>query len=807
MDIKITENQFDAYKNKLSIDDFKTLDVNGDNVLSKEDIETSNNDEVKSALQNLLSQVDEETDVENFDLNDLDSSTSGTDMESLANANINEMAASSGLAESKASEGNEQIGGTESTNPSNNTEALASEITNAAEKSIETANEGKVGSSNISLPGYENVDVSNLTDKTEEELNALLAKILNNITILNARIAEIDADNTRLEGLITELENNNASIESGKGTISSQITAKQLEVNEYQETVKTEEAKLETFTNEFLLIQEELDEANAAIIQEQGRAEEEYKEEIEITTEKAINQYDPKSDEPFEKFFLRKLATAGLVVFSNIDSLNDKALNISAQAKKVLGNIQAQAEVVYYARARFSTANSELQGLKDKLTAQDDLINRNNTLISQYRAQITTNNTEKSTLNSAIAENNTKRTTIENAIKVSKYNAADVLSRISEAEKKLIKDNGIDITQGYFIAQAQDGNWHVYDSSGTSVARKYGKKGSGLQGSDIIPSGSGYVRNKKADSSSKAKEVFYLSEVNSDLTDGMQTSEMCSYTTCSPLSFDVNGDGVQTSSQVMMYDIDGDGQLDKINNSNDWVLAFDKDGNGIAGENGSELFGNNTDLDGDGVKDGFANGFDALKALAKQEGLIGDGDNILDEKDLSQLQQKFGLTMTRGYGGESRSFAELGITQINLAQTNDTTMTENFDGRHNNIMRQDGATFVVNGETREYADIWNAKFDTNDPKVTLNINENNVLAIKGEIDTETILDEAKRTAPHSVRLQQKIADYKAEQKAEEDKIAKEEEAKKEEEAAAEAKKKEEAENAKKVEAAKNQKKA
>ena len=68
--------------------------------------------------------------------------------------------------------------------------------------------------------------------------------------------------------------------------------------------------------------------------------------------------------------------------------------------------------------------------------------------------------------------------------------------------------------------------------------------------------------------------------------------------------------------------------------------------------------------------------------------------------------------MTNGYGGEAKSLSEFGITQINIAQTNEKTLVKNFDGQENDLMTQEGATFVVNGQTRQYADIWNKKFDS-----------------------------------------------------------------------------------------------
>ena len=207
-------------------------------------------------------------------------------------------------------------------------------------------------------------------------------------------------------------------------------------------------------------------------------------------------------------------------------------------------------------------------------------------------------------------------------------------------------------------------------------------------------------------------EVYTFTSINDCLTDGEVTSRSCSYCTASPLSFDIDGDGVNTSEEIIQYDIDGDGKTDTINNSDEWVLAFDKDKDGIAGEDGSELFGDNTDLDGDGKADGYKDGFEALKALAEKENLIDDNDRTLDEEDLSYLGEKYGLVMTDGYGGEAKSLEELGVDEINLAKTDETTLTKNFDGRNNDIMTQEGATFKVNGETREYADIWNAKFNS-----------------------------------------------------------------------------------------------
>ncbi len=64
-----------------------------------------------------------------------------------------------------------------------------------------------------------------------------------------------------------------------------------------------------------------------------------------------------------------------------------------------------------------------------------------------------------------------------------------------------------------------------------------------------------------------------------------------------------------------------------------------------------------------------------------------------------------------GYNSEAQSLLDLGITQINLAQTEETTLIDDFDGRGNQLMRQEGATFIQNGIEKEYADIWHKKLD------------------------------------------------------------------------------------------------
>ena len=228
-----------------------------------------------------------------------------------------------------------------------------------------------------------------------------------------------------------------------------------------------------------------------------------------------------------------------------------------------------------------------------------------------------------------------------------------IMSMVSDEEKAIIEEEGIDLTEKnsdgsakYIIAQGgtSSTDYHVYevDSSGngSSLARKYAED----EGYDIVEEGYGNIydaSNEDYDDCYYAeREVYNVTGVCEDTGDVTMECSTKDYATASPLSFDLEGDGIKTSDELIQYDIDGDGDLDTINDSADAILVFDADGDGISGEDGSECFGNNTDLDGDGVADGYKDGFEALKALADQEGLV-DGvyDTTLDEEDLKVLEE------------------------------------------------------------------------------------------------------------------------------------------------------------------------
>jgi len=106
-----------------------------------------------------------------------------------------------------------------------------------------------------------------------------------------------------------------------------------------------------------------------------------------------------------------------------------------------------------------------------------------------------------------------------------------------------------------------------------------------------------------------------------------------------------------------------------------------------------------------------------LVELAREEGLINDNDDMtLDENDLKILEEKRGLKIKAGgYTDDAKSLKDMGITEINLSNA-DTKLEKNFDNQGNDLMTQAGATFKVNGEEREYADIWHKKLDENEIK-------------------------------------------------------------------------------------------
>ncbi len=479
-----------------------------------------------------------------------------------------------------------------------------------------------------------------------------------------ANYNQLKSEITQYESLLDKYKDNKKTLEARQQTIKDSLDAEQKKYNALEKEISNENDDYKKIIDAINKATENLEDDIAA--------------KQKSAAYRAMAEYDPEKDGSWSEYIEKYMSD----------------LDISSNFTATLSGLIKDAD--------FKSLRLDILG--SKLSTQAAAVND---LSSQYKAL--TN--EINGINALIGTTNSQLTAAKQAL------ASNALSFVSEAEMKLVTDNNLDLTEKlddgsprYIIAKGkQDGQYHIYDmkNKGASVPRQYGTTGSGLRGSDICPSGNGYLRDfKKLDETTEGGEEYFYYDENNEL----KSARAC-YKTCSPLSFDLNGDGVQTSGNLVNFDIDGDGIMDTINDSADAVLVFDKDGDGISGADGSETFGNNTDIDGDGKADGFKDGFEALKALAKQEGLIdGVNDNELDENDLKVLEEKWGLKIKAGgYNSESQSLSDVGITSIKLSTDNSTTLQDNFDGNGNQLMSQEGATFTVNGEEKEYADIWHKK--------------------------------------------------------------------------------------------------
>ena len=513
-------------------------------------------------------------------------------------------------------------------------------------------------------------EIDNASEMSPEELNELLNKYNQEIEQLEADIEEYDKD----------IENAEA-----------QLRTEQLILTKNQGLLNDTQTEIADLSGEYESTQESYEAIMTAIKNATESAEEQAKKTQQNAIYEAMANYNEEEDGDYNAYLKESLT--GIMADDSINTLIEGLQGQSADLMNKLGSIQSNIEsktsvaAIYENQVNITQAN---------ITTLEDKINNTNSLKATANLQI---------------ENTTAKI------------GTAILSQISDEEKALVSANGINLAETfedgspkYIIAPGkQDNKLHIYEMDGpnscsaTTLARKYAPN----CGFDIVPSGNGYMNGLSCAQDCSGSTVYNLTCVSDDLKSCKFDSRNMSYCTCSPLSFDINGDGVKTSDELVKFDIDGDGQIDTINDSADAVLVFDADGDGISGENGLECFGDNTDLDGDGKADGFSNGFDALKALAKKENLInGVDDNKLDENDLKVLEEKYGLKIkTGGYNSQASSLFDAGITEINLAKTDEVNLKKDFDGNQNDLMTQEGATFVVNGKEREYADLWHSKKD------------------------------------------------------------------------------------------------
>lgn len=175
----------------------------------------------------------------------------------------------------------------------------------------------------------------------------------------------------------------------------------------------------------------------------------------------------------------------------------------------------------------------------------------------------------------------------------------------------------------------------------------------------------------------------------------------------SPLVLDLDGKGIQTTAPTRTMDLAGDGTMSNVSwfGAGNGVLAFDANKNGKIDINGKELFGNNSDINGDGTADGSANGFEALKKLASNTlGQAAVADGILDANEIRALENKAGLRIITS-GDKAQTLSSLGISKINLGYS-DAASTDQYGNQTRQVgsfqrTLSDGST-----ATRTMADVW-----------------------------------------------------------------------------------------------------
>ncbi|MCM1128011.1 MAG: hypothetical protein NC429_16275 [Lachnospiraceae bacterium] len=159
-----------------------------------------------------------------------------------------------------------------------------------------------------------------------------------------------------------------------------------------------------------------------------------------------------------------------------------------------------------------------------------------------------------------------------------------------------------------------------------------------------------------------------------------ETVSMKKTAVCDPLVINLDGNIAELSDQTFLFDLDGDGELDEINqlSAKSGFLALDKNGDGIIND-GTELFG---------AKSG--NGFEDLAAYdTDHNGFIDEGDEIWDKLRI--------WAMDENGNKQLYSLAEKGVGAICLQNASTDFTLTGEDNQVNALIRKTGIFLYESG--------------------------------------------------------------------------------------------------------------
>ena len=180
-----------------------------------------------------------------------------------------------------------------------------------------------------------------------------------------------------------------------------------------------------------------------------------------------------------------------------------------------------------------------------------------------------------------------------------------------------------------------------------------------------------------------------------------------------PLTFDLNGDGIQTLAldidNPIFFDYDGDGNQVATGwiSPNDGFLALDRNGNGLI-DNGTELFGDTTPFYSNidiitSSSGGTADGFSALaQEDTNHDGKVNAGDDHFANLHIWRDLNSDAICQS----GELFTLGSLGIASINVAKTENNTLLANGNVIANlgSYTKTDCSTGII-GETGRIGDV------------------------------------------------------------------------------------------------------